>query len=1024
MNETDVKIKFRNSVTNFKRLQEYEQKLKSLKNIIENMPKNFSLGNNIDKKLETTNKLLVNLNKNMSSFKRSTTSTLGNMNKDVSQMNKHIKKLGANSKNSGEQMKKAFKIQSFKQLSNVFLRLVTNMSKFTNKSAEYLENLNLLEVAFSGNTTEAKRFVESLTEMYGLDESWGYRTVGLFKQLANAMGLSNETGIQLSKTLTQLAIDTSSLYNIDVRDTVSILQSGLAGQTKPVRRLGADITQTSLQTTLDTYGIERSINTLSYAEKRLVIVATLINQTQQATNDFGKTIESIANQMRVFQQQTERLTRALGNMFLPILKTLLPYINAFMMVLTEIITQLAYLFGYSDEEFSFGAGVNLDLEEMKGNLDGANESAQKLQRSLRSFDKLNNITTPSASGGVGSGNGLGIDEDIMGLFNSISQEYLDNITKVEMKATQIRDAIMETLGFQKEVNVLTGEVSWTYLGWESTVKGLWEWFKKLTPLAKIFVGLAVGKALLGIYGAFEKLMALDLVKKFFSPYQDLVFDIKKNGVLGGAKLWATTTSKVEKLTIGLQGTVTGLLLMQDALKRNNKTLGDWLLTIGESTLATLNFAMAGAQIGSFFGPTGALVGGLVGIFGGFATSLYSASKGLKINTELGKEYMETMAEVREQALANANHTLVEMERAQELSVELEKLVDSKGKVKKEDEDRVEFILNQLNKAYGTEYKLVDGMITKNGKEKISYQKLQEEIDKTYEAKKREIKLKAYEDIYNEALKQRIDISKQLKQKQETLEFTQQRYNEALKYGTDQYGVSADELEKSIDRQKKQIESLQTSYNNSQMEVLAYEELLQTSSSENVEEFEKALEEYENGTLITTEEMLDNYKKNMDETTLEITEKMEKNIKKWFPEKKTTKYVIETALNDEKFRNVYSKISKAFEPMAKALGITLPKMPVITESGKTQSGSGRRYKTGISFVPNDFYPAYLDYGERVLTRQQNEDYNKGIINGVTATSQPMNATFIIQVGNEEVARKVVNDLHEMAKSNGEPITIGA
>ena len=35
----------------------------------------------------------------------------------------------------------------------------------------------------------------------------------------------------------------------------------------------------------------------------------------------------------------------------------------------------------------------------------------------------------------------------------------------------------------------------------------------------------------------------------------------------------------------------------------------------------------------------------------------------------------------------------------------------------------------------------------------------------------------------------------------------------------------------------------------------------------------------------------------------------------------------------------------------------------------------------------------------------------------------NATFVIQVGDEEVARTVLKNLNNMAKSNGKPITIG-
>jgi hypothetical protein len=34
----------------------------------------------------------------------------------------------------------------------------------------------------------------------------------------------------------------------------------------------------------------------------------------------------------------------------------------------------------------------------------------------------------------------------------------------------------------------------------------------------------------------------------------------------------------------------------------------------------------------------------------------------------------------------------------------------------------------------------------------------------------------------------------------------------------------------------------------------------------------------------------------------------------------------------------------------------------------------------------------------------------------------NATFVIQVGSEQVAKTVLKDLNNMAKSNGKPITI--
>jgi phage-related protein len=88
----------------------------------------------------------------------------------------------------------------------------------------------------------------------------------------------------------------------------------------------------------------------------------------------------------------------------------------------------------------------------------------------------------------------------------------------------------------------------------------------------------------------------------------------------------------------------------------------------------------------------------------------------------------------------------------------------------------------------------------------------------------------------------------------------------------------------------------------------------------------------------------------------------------------------------------------------------------------------RLEKGMDFVPKDFYgPVFLDYGERVLTKQENREYSQqqGVFNSATNgmnNNTSFSPTFVIQVGSKEVARTVLNDLQDMAKSNGKPITI--
>ena len=193
----EIKLSFRNTITNTKSLEEYS------------------------KTLEKLNSILVGIDN-------------GKLNQ-VAQATRSITKTRTETEKLNQQqqlMKKAdtiINISALNQLMRSFGRVINTMSSMTRQSATFLENMNLLDVAFNNNTVEADKLVNRFSEMYGLDESWGYRTVGLFKQLSNAMGLTDEVGVKLSNTLSQLAVDLSSLYNVSTQEAVEKLTSALAG---------------------------------------------------------------------------------------------------------------------------------------------------------------------------------------------------------------------------------------------------------------------------------------------------------------------------------------------------------------------------------------------------------------------------------------------------------------------------------------------------------------------------------------------------------------------------------------------------------------------------------------------------------------------------------------------------------------------------------------------------------------------------------------------------------------------------
>lgn len=255
-NETDISLKFTNKVTNLNKLEQYEKRLTNIKTILSKMPPSITFNPN-----------------------------------EIAKVEKSLDKTSDKAKETNKNLSSAFKVGSLFVFIRSLKRVGETLGRLTDKSSSYLENINLYQVAFNGAYEGADKFVNKITEMYGLDESWAVRTVGIFRQLANAMGLAVEQADSLSYLMTQMSIDISSLYNVDIDRASQILQSALAGQTRPIRGVtGADITQNTLQQTLNQLGIDRTISQLSFAEKRLVIIISLTRQLQQSVNDFGRTI--------------------------------------------------------------------------------------------------------------------------------------------------------------------------------------------------------------------------------------------------------------------------------------------------------------------------------------------------------------------------------------------------------------------------------------------------------------------------------------------------------------------------------------------------------------------------------------------------------------------------------------------------------------------------------------------------------------------------------------------------------------
>ena len=306
-----------------------------------------------------------------------------------------------------------------------FKAMKQTIGSFIDQSNQYIEDLNLFTASLGEYAGEAQKFAETASEILGIDPSEFMRNEGTFNSIIEGFGVANDQAYLMSKNLTQLGYDLSSFYNTDVETAMQKLQSGISGELEPLRRWGYDLSVARLQQEALNLGISKSVSNMTQAEKSQLRYYAIMTQVTQVQGDMARTLNAPANQLRVFRAQCIMAARAIGDVFIPILNKVLPYLIAFAKIVRMVFAGIAKLFGFSLPKVDY-SGINTGAKAM-GNLgdktDRANNSLgktpkkvnkvtkalKKLKNATIGIDELNIISpdTNSSSSGSGGSGGIG-----------------------------------------------------------------------------------------------------------------------------------------------------------------------------------------------------------------------------------------------------------------------------------------------------------------------------------------------------------------------------------------------------------------------------------------------------------------------------------------------------------------------------------------------------------------------------------------------------------------------------------------
>ena len=459
---------------------------------------------------------------------------------------------------------------------NVIKTGAKTIAGFVNKSNDYIENVNLFNVSMGKYAGEARQYAEEVGEVMGIDPGEWMRNQGVFMTLATGFGVAGDRANKMSKNLTQLGYDISSLFNMPYEDAMLKLQSGLAGELEPLRRIGYDLSVARLQQEAYTLGINKKVSAMNQAEKAELRYHAIMTQVTTSHKDMANTLDQPANQLRVLKSQINQAGRAIGNIFIPLLKIVLPYLIALAKAVRLVANEIAKLFGYKEDTNKTNwDGLSSGADDYSSALGGAVDNAKKLKQYTMGFDELNVIDPnkgSSDSGESAGGSGFNFElpeydfmgKDTQNKVNELVGKIKDDLTIIAGLVTGIGAGL---LAWKFSKSFLTGLETFTVaLGLGILIDSIIATFKEGLSLKSVIEG-AIGGALIGAAIGFK-------LGGWAGALGGIVIGIGLSLVINGITGMLADGVQVEDvatLVSGVLGTIGGVMTVIKLFNKKHKT---------------------------------------------------------------------------------------------------------------------------------------------------------------------------------------------------------------------------------------------------------------------------------------------------------------------------------------------------------------------------------------------------------------------------------------------------------------------
>lgn|GEM_PF-3334167 len=195
-------------------------------------------------------------------------------------------------------------------------------------ASDLSESASKVGVVFGKQADAIMAASETSAQAMGLSKTAYLNATGGLGNLLVSLEIAPKKAAALSQEMVTLAGDLASFNNASPEEALAALQSGLTGETEPLKRFGVNMNDATLKAQALKMGlIKTTKEAMSPQTKALAAQALIMKQTGTAQGDFARTSDGLANQQRIAAAATDDLKTKIGGFLLPVVTKLTNFIT-------------------------------------------------------------------------------------------------------------------------------------------------------------------------------------------------------------------------------------------------------------------------------------------------------------------------------------------------------------------------------------------------------------------------------------------------------------------------------------------------------------------------------------------------------------------------------------------------------------------------------------------------------------------------------------------------------------------------